>query len=380
MPDAASSVRALAADLYRRLSAAEGNLAFSPYSVAVALAMAGNGARGETSGEMLRVLHVEGLTRFNGGLNALSRRVEGIAGRTRRLDGSHAELRLDTASSLWGQRGTRWQKPFLVTLAREYGAGMRLVDYRNRTEDARGLINAWTAQQTHQRIKEILQPGVLDTLTRLVLVNAIYLKAPWEEPFEKRNTAVKPFLLGGGARVGVHMMTATLKTGSYGEGPGWRAVRLPYAGRELAMTVVLPDEGRMASVEAALTGDRLGAVLAAPRRRAVELSLPLWTFRTRASLDDPLKAMGMATAFDPEHADFTGMTTEEQLFISAVEHEAFVAVDEAGTEAAAATAAVLGTTSAEISVPVVVDRPFLFVIHDVAQNTPLFLGRVQDPR
>ncbi len=379
IPDAVASLTALAAGLYDALAAKPGNLVLSPYSVAVALAMTVNGAEGETAEEMLDVLSVADLDRFNGGLNALTQHVEGLAGKVKRGDDSTAELALDTANALFGQRDTEWQEPFLDTLASSYGAGMRLVDYKAAAEAARTLINDWTATQTHDRIPEILAEGVIDELTRLVLVNAIYLKAPWEEPFDTSSTAKRPFRTDDGQTVQADTMSLGLSSSGYARGDDWEAVRILYAGSALAMTVVLPAEGRLDQVSAAVADGRLPEILAANKPTMVQLSLPKWEFRTQAALADVLKAMGMPTAFDPNAADFSGMTEQEQLFISAVAHEAFIAVDEEGTEAAAATAVVMGTTSMPQYQEVVVDRPFLFVIHDVEQGAPLFLGRVSDP-
>jgi serpin B len=371
VPDAVASVSGLAGGLYDALAAEPGNLAFSPYSVAVALAMTLNGAGGETAAEMRDVLHAHDLGALNGGLAALSLHLEGLAGR---------RISLDTANALLGQRDTTWQQPFLDDLARWYGAGMRLVDYRLAAESARGLINGWTARQTHDRIPEIVAPGVLDGLTRLVLVNAVYLKAPWAEPFELEATRRRPFVTDTGRTVAADMMTAGLETARWGAGDGWEAVRLAYRRGELAMTVVLPAEGRLADVSAAVAAGGLPEILAAARRAGVMLSLPRWRFRTHASLDEALRGLGMRAAFDERAADFRGMTRQERLCVSTVLHEAFIAVDEKGTEAAAATAVVMRTVSAPIlEHEVVVDRPFLFVVHDVAHLTPLFVGRVTDP-
>ena len=211
IPDAVASLTALAAGLYDALAAKPGNLVLSPYSVAVALAMAVNGAEGKTAEEMLDVLGVADLDRFNGGLNALTQYMEGLAGKVKRGDGSAAELALDTANALFGQRDTEWQEPFLDTLASDYGAGMRLVDYKSAAEAARTLINDWTATQTHDRIPEILAEGVVDALTRLVLVNAIYLKAPWEEPFDTESTAKRPFRTDDGKTVQADTMSLGLQ-------------------------------------------------------------------------------------------------------------------------------------------------------------------------
>ena len=371
VPDAVASVSGLAGGLYDALAAAPGNLAFSPYSVAVALAMTLNGARGETAAEMRDVLHAPDLGALNGGLAALSLHLEGLTGR---------RITLDTANALFGQRDTTWQQPFLDDLARYYGAGMRLVDYRLAAEAARDLINEWTARQTHDRIPEIVPTGVLDALTRLVLVNAVYLKAPWAEPFEREATRPRPFVTDTGRTVAADTMTAGLASAGWGAGDGWEAVRVAYEGGKLAMTVVLPAEGRLDDVSAAVAAGRLTEILGATRRGGVRLSLPRWRFRTQAPLDEVLRALGMRSAFDERAADFGGMTRQERLCVSTVLHEAFIAVDEKGTEAAAATALVMRTVSAPmLEHEVVVDRPFLFVVHDVAHLTPLFVGRVTDP-
>jgi serpin B len=377
---AAESMRAFAADLYARLATGHGNVVCSPYSVAIALAMTRVGALGATAREMDAVLRAGPQADYNDGMNALSAYLESLAGPQTRLDGSKADVALDTANSLWGQRGVDWQQRFLDTLAREYGAGMRVVDYVAATEAARRQINAWTSRQTQDRIPEIIPEGVLDQLTRLVLVNAIYLKAPWETPFEDSLTKKRPFIRADGSRVDVDMMSGLLEAASYGRVADAHVARLPYAGGDVAMSIVLPD-GDLAAWEAGLTADALTEALQAPQEtRGLDLRMPKWEFRLFTPLNDILIAMGMSTAFDPNRADFDGMTTDADLFIAAVLHDAFIAVDEEGTEAAAATAVVVSETSAMApSATLVLDRPFLFVVHDVKTATPLFLGRVSDP-
>jgi serpin B len=343
--------------------------------------MAANGAHGRTAAEMLDLLDAHDLTGLDEGLAALTQHVEGLAGPVD--DGSEdpPEIELAAANAMFAQRDTQWEDRFLDALARWFGTGLRLVDYQRDPEAARDLVNGWTAEQTHERIAEILPAGAVDRLTRLVLVDALYLKAPWAEPFVEGQTKDLAFELDDGTTVGVPTMSLAASSSALGAGDGWQAIRLLYAGGGLAMTVVLPDRGRMADVTGLVGRGGLPRILASVEQRPIELSLPRWTFRSTTPLTDALARMGMPTAFHPGRADFSGMTRDERLHVDAVLHETFVAVDEHGTEAAAATAVVVGTTSAAPPAEqVYVNRPFLFVVHDVQHGTPLFLGRVVDPR
>ncbi|HET9420490.1 MAG TPA: serpin family protein [Nocardioides sp.] len=380
VPDAVFALHALGAGLYAELSGDGDNLALSPYSVGVALAMTQNGARGATLEEMTGVLGGVGPGGLNGGLNALTAHVEALAGTQRRLDGTEAEIALRAANTLFGEATTTFEQEFLDVLASEYGAGLQAVDFRHDFEAARVAINDWTAERTEGRIEDLVPEGAIDDLTRLVLVNALYLKAPWEETFEKELTDDRDFHLVDGSTVPVPTMTLETRAGWLGAGDGWQALRMPYAGQAVAMTIVLPERGRLADVEAAVAEGGLRAMLDSVQPAQVAISLPRWSFRTQAPLKDTLAALGMVTAFDEHRADFSGMTAEEKLFIAAVLHQTFVAVDEEGTEAAAATAVVMQVESMPQYVPFTADRPFLFVIHDVEHGTPLFLGRVADPR
>jgi len=388
LPAAAALVRAFSADLYRELAGAPGNLVCSPYSVAVALAMARAGARGRTATEMDSVLHVDslhGATEPVAGLgaafDALTRAVDSRAGTHRNALGRQARVDLHVANSLWGQSGERWEQPFLDDLSRWYGTGLQTVDYARAAEAARVAIDRWVSAHTAGRIPQLIPAGVLDGLTRLVLVNAIVLTAPWDLPFEKDLTKPAAFTRADGSTVGVPMMhTHDQADQLYARGAGWQAVDLPYAGRQLAMALVLPDPGRLAAVEAALTGPGLQSMTSGFSRRWVQVSVPRWTARTSADLRSPLSTLGMPTAFG-DQADFSGMTTQEALYIKAVLHQAWIEVDEQGTKAAAATAIVGEAMSLRVGPHVVLDfdRPFLWIIHDVTTGTPLFLGRVTDP-
>jgi len=375
VPDVVSAMTAFTADLWGHLGSPEDNLAFSPYSIAVALAMTANGAAGPTQAQMLDVLHIDSLATYNAGIDALTQEIESLAGPVKRADGKTDQIALATANQLFGDGQTEWGKAFLTVLAKEYGAGMRTVDFRHAFEAARQLINRWTAGQTHDRIPTILPPGVLDETTRLVLVNALYLKAPWADPFVKDTTSQKPFIKADGSLVDVEMMQAAPEGAVYLIGAHYQGARLLYSGTTLAMTVAVPDSGHESEALTAL----LGGGLTAKGASGVNLSLPRWTFQTPTDLKQPLIDLGMPRAFGGR-ADFSPMSPSDPLYIYDVLHQAFIAVDEDGTEAAAATAVVMDELSLMVTQhDLVCDRPFLFVIHDVAHGTPLFVGRVADP-
>lgn len=389
LPEVVASLQAFTTDLYLAAGAGagaddRGNLVLSPYSVAIALAMTRAGARGETADQIDTVLHAPDEARLHSGMNRLTRAMEGHAGPVQRTDGTKGEVGLSVASSLWGHREITWGRGFLDTLAREYGAGMRLVDYRGDADRARELINAWTSQRTAGKIPELVGDGVLDALTRLVLVNAVHFRAPWDEPFD--GVVDAPFVLTGGRSVEVEMVSQTMRAAGHAAGTlggtGYVAARLPYLGDGLAMAVVVPES--LSALESGLGGEALAGLLGrfTVPPAGVRMTMPRWDFRSQVSLKEVLSALGMPTAFEEGRADLSGMTVGEELFLTHVLHEATITVDEDGTEAAAATAAVAGVTSAPVDqpVPVTADRPFLFVIHEVATGAPLFIGRVTDPR
>lgn len=365
------AMTAFAVDLWPELGSSSDNLAMSPYSIAVALAMTDNGARGRTAHAMNSVLHIESLATCNAGMAALTQELAGLAGPVE-VAGKKAEIELSPANQLFGDVSIHWQRAFLTVLAKQYGAGMRTVDF-GESEAARALVNDWTAQQTHDRVPEILPQGSVDAATRLVLVNALYFKAPWDSPFEKVATAPGRFHRADGSTVQAELMS-TDEGPTYVSGLHYRGARLPYAGGTLAMTVALPTRS-----ESAALGELLGGGLTGDGEPGLHLMMPRWSYRVATDLKDPLKSLGMAVAFG-DAADFSGMTTDADLAITDVLHQTYVAVDEAGTEAAAATAVVVGETSLPVSQhQLVLDRPFLYVVHDTAHGTPLFVGRVADP-
>ena len=373
---AGTAITAFGLDLYRAVADGKANVVLSPASIALALAMARAGARGQTAAEMDAVMH--GLASDDNAtwLNALDQALATRSGTFKDDSGTDLAVALRIANAPFAQQAIPLEKAYLEALASRYGAGLRLVDYETATEAARKLINGWVDDQTEQRIPELLVPGVLTTETRLTLVNAIYLKAPWLTPFPADSTKPGSFTRADGSTVDVPMM-ATSAAMRYAAGTGWQAVEIPYIGGSLAMTVIVPDD--LATFEQALTADQIASITAGLVRTQVALSLPKFSIETKAELADILSALGMPSAFDAR-ADFSGITQAERLQISDVIHQANIDVDEKGTEAAAATAVVMRATAMPAEpVTLTVDRPFLFALRDVPTGAILFLGRVADP-
>lgn len=374
---AAGAMNAFGLDLYRAISGTDGNVVFSPSSIALAVAMARAGARGETAAEMDRVLHDLAAEGRENGINALDLALSERSGSFIDQGGEERDVTLRIANAPFAQRGMPLEQAYLEALATGFGAGLRLVDYIGATEDSRRLINGWVAGQTEDRIPELIGPGTLTPMTRLTLVNAIYLKAPWQTRFEPEATTDGTFTRLDGTTVQVPSMR-TASSFRYAAGDGWRAVELPYVGGSLAMTIVVPED--LVAFEAALDVAALDALVAALEDRQVDLAFPKFGIETRAELARILGLLGMPTAFDEVHADFSGITTAEQLFISDVIHQANIDVDEAGTEAAAATAVVMRATSIPVDeVELSIDRPFLFLLRDLPTGAVVFMGRVADP-
>ena len=377
---AATAVNAFGFDLYRRAIAngdnAE-NAVFSPASIALALGMARAGARGNTATEMDAVMHDAASDEHPAWLNALEAALAERNGTITDDEGTDHELLLRIANAPFAQRDYAFEEAYLEALATRFGAGVRLVDYIGATEDARQAINGWVSEETEERIPELIGQGILDEFTRLTLVNAIYLKAPWQHPFSEDATQPGAFARLDGSTIEVPMM----RTGEwlpYAEGDGWRAVELPYLGNELAMTVIVPDD--LAAFESTLDVDAFAAIANALDPTDVALSIPRFSTESKVTLSDVLAELGMPLAFDPDRADFSGITAEDRLFIAAVVHQANIDVDEAGTTAAAATAVAMAAGSAPAEpITLVVDRPFLFALRDTTTGAIVFLGRITDP-
>jgi len=368
---------AFAFELYKALKGEEGNLFYSPYSISLALAMTYAGARGETADQMADALQFL-LARnklhpaFNWLDAELAKRGEGAEGK----DGEG--FRLNIVNAIWGQKDYEFLSDFLDVLAENYGAGLRILDFITETEKSRLTINDWVSDQTEGCIEDLIPQGAISELTRLVLTNAIYFNAAWEHPFDEDITADGPFYILDGGQVSVPMMKQTESFG-YTEGEGYQAVELQYDGGELSMVILLPEAGNFQAFEEGFQAEQVDAIISGLQPTEVALTMPQFEFESEFSLKDTLAGMGMPIAFSGA-ADFSGMTGNPELFISDVVHKAFVAVDEAGTEAAAATAVIMELTAVpEPPMEVTIDRPFIFLIRDIETGAVLFVGRVANP-
>jgi serpin B len=374
----ASALDTFSGELFTQLAKTiDGNIVLSPYSVAVALAMTRAGAAGETKQQLDRVLHLTGID-ADSGFNALDQALATRTGEVIGQDGKKLSVVLATANALWPQVGYPFATPFLDHLAANYGAGLHVVDYQREVERSRRTINAWVSDHTAKKIPELIPKDALDSLTRLVLTNAVYLKASWAEPFETSATADGAFTRLDRSAVTASFMHQTESLG-YAKGAGWQLVELPYAGGKLAMDVIVPDAGQFAAVTQTLQRGT-ASFFEHVERQSVQLGLPKFRFRTQADLVDTIAALGLTDLFDPDRADLSAITAAEKLYVSGVLHEAFIDVNEKGTEAAAATAIVIRASAAPGGpVPLTVDRPFVIVLRDLETNAVLFLGRVLDP-
>jgi len=374
----AHEANVFAFDLYRQLAATKGNLFFSPSSIHTALAMTYAGARGQTAEQMARTLHypLDGDS-LHPAYAELLKTLSGVPKEGFRPPA----YQLYIANALWGQEGFTFEPAFLAINEASYGAGVNTVDFKGDTDASRETINRWVENATNNKIKDLLAEGSVSADTRLVLTNAIYFKADWAEQFVKERTKDGDFHTSNGSTVKVPMMR-DVKHGRMLRTDTFQAATLPYRGGELSMTIFLPnDRDGLAAMEQQLTPNNLGRWQEQFEHARIDWTLPRWTFTSSFDLAGTLAAMGMPEAFSND-ADFTGMSTSEHLQISAVVHQAFVAVDETGTEAAAATAVGVSATSfpTDVPVPFVVDHPFVFMIRHDKTGSILFMGRVENPK
>lgn len=363
-----------ALDVYRQLSAAEGNLFLSPHSISTALAMTFAGARGDTEKQMAQTL------RFHLDRKDLHEAFAGLESTLAKAqEGGH--ITLDVANGLWPQKEYPLREDYLALVKKHYGVSITPVDYRTAAEDGRRMINRWVEERTRDKIQDLIQPGFLDPMTRLVLVNAIYFKGMWESRFKVEDTRDAPFHVGPGKAVQAPMMTLREEFG-YADLDSLQILEMPYVGKGLSMVVLLPRKvDGMRELEGDLTPARLKEWRSILRRKEVVVFLPRFKMTSMFRLDETLAALGMRDAFSPARADFSGMDGRKGwLHIGVVLHKAFVEVNEEGTEAAAATAVGIRATAMPAPPPEFrADHPFLFLILEKETGSILFMGRVIDP-
>ncbi len=395
-PDAAAlAVNQLGIELHRTLPAT-GNACISPYSIQAALAMTFAGAAGATRTEMERVLHYpKGDESIHGSFAALQNSLATAAsksikltGESKRFGGPSEPITLNIANRLFGQKDYAFRVPFTSLVKANYGAPLAMLDFRKNAAGATRDINNWVSNQTRGRIRDLIPAQVLNESTRLVLVNALYFKAAWADEFSERATTKAPFHVNGGPAQNVPTMR-NQSDYRYAKGDGYTTVGIPYIGADLQFVVILPDDIKgVSEVEAKLSPAALTACATAKEREVI-LHLPKFKIEPPTmQLALVLQQLGMKSAFDmpPGSADFDRMAPrrpDEYLFVSEVYHKTFIALDEKGTEAAAATAVTMFPGAAPEEKPkpieVRVDHPFLFAIQHIPTGACLFLGRVTDP-
>jgi serpin B len=377
IPTIAKESNAFAVDLYGKLSSKPGNLFFSPASITSAFAMAYAGARGTTASEMASTLHFAlPPDRLHPAMGAL----------LAQLNGAHQNYELHMANALWAEKDQHFLPDYTSLMKRDYAAGFQPVDFKSNPEAARALINTWVADQTKQKILNLVPPGSVTPLTRLILTNAIYFKAAWADQFSKSQTQTEDFHLSAAKTVKADLMHET-KSGQYFRGSGFQALELPYLHDELSMIVLLPDSpDGLPALEKSLTAANLDKWISSlAHEQTIIITFPQFKITQQFELSSALEALGIKQAFHPNTADFSGITGDKSFSISAAIHKAYIDVDEQGTEAAAATAVIMLSMAMRPSAPPPppiifrADHPFLFLIRDNSSGAILFLGRLTDP-
>jgi len=373
-------------ELYSELNKAEsGNIFYSPYSISSALAMTYEGAKGQTAKEMKDVFHFPDN-------NILRPNFAVIYNKINKKDKTY---QLNTGNALWLQKDYPFIESYLNIVEKYYGGKAANLDFIKEPEKSRKTINSFIEEQTNNKIKDLIPKGVLNQMTRMVLTNAIYFKGTWEWEFDKSDTREQDFKITEENIIKVPMMymKPDKATFNYADTGKLQILELPYKGNEVSMLILLPKQGKDYDYETGeviisnytlkdieLSAKKLEEYKSKMQETALDaIYLPKFEFNTKYFIKDTLKTLGMPTAFDLRLADFSGMTTAEKLFISEVIHQAYVKVDEKGTEAAAATAVVMGTTSARPENIFRADHPFIFIIQEKQTGNILFMGRVINP-
>ena len=349
-----------------------GNVFYSPYSISAALAMTYEGAKGQTASEMQSVFHFPDSDILRPNFAAIYNGIN---------SGDNAyELR--TGNALWAQYDYEFLEDYTSRVEKYYGGKVANLDFGTETEKSRVTINDFIEAQTNGKIEDLIPKGMLNPLTRLVLTNAVYFKGTWEWEFDESYTYDNDFWIDSNSAVKVPMMHMKPEKASlaYLDTGELQMLELPYKGNEVSMLILLPSES-IDDLESSLTLEKFEGWKSQMYGTMLDdIYLPKFEFDAKYSLNENLESLGMSAAFDPEKADFSGMTEKEKLFISSIMHQAYIKVDEKGTEAAAATVVVMAATSSAESRKVFrADHPFIFVIQEKATGNILFMGKVVDP-
>jgi len=366
-------------ELYSKYKSKDGNIFFSPYSISSAIAMTYEGAKGKTADEIQSVFHFP---------KDDSLRRESFLKINTLINKKDKKYKLSTANALWAQKDYPFLKDYFKLIENYYNGKVTNLDFRNKTEESRLTINNWVEGQTNNKIKDLIPQGLLDSMTRLVITNAIYFKGFWLKQFDKKNTQEKNFRVSPANIVKVQIMSLSGEEAefNYAETEKLQILELPYEGEELSMLILLPKEDNLGTIEKSLNSKKLSEWRNSLKEERINVYMPKFKFETKYFMTQDLKDMGMPTAFTPGidfggKADFSGMTGNKRLNIDEVIHQAFIEVNEEGTEAAAATAVVIGAGMA-MPKPIKIfnaDHPFIFLIQEKATGNILFLGRVANP-
>jgi len=369
--DVVNANNQFAFDLYSELDKSEdGNMFYSPYSISAALAMTYEGAEGQTADEIKSVFHFpeDNILRPN------------FAAIYNDINKENEDYELKTGNALWVQQDFPFLQEYISRVENHYGGKAAMLDFIGETEKSRQTINSFIEEQTKDKIKDLIPAGCLDELTRLVLTNAIYFKGTWEWEFDKDDTNEEIFWINSINNVEISMMNMHPKEAefNYTETEDLQILELPYKGEKISMLILLPKEN-LDAIESTLTAEKLNEYKSQMKETKLDsISFPKFEFDTKYFIKDALSSLGMPTAFS-DNADFSGMTGQKDLFIGHVIHQAYVGVDEEGTEAAAATAVIMELTAMIPTNVFRADHPFIFIIQEKNTGNILFLGRVVNP-
>jgi len=348
----------------------EENIFFSPYSISTALAMTYEGARGQTAEEMQSVFHFPEYEVLRPNSAAIYNNI----------NTENKDFELMTGNALWAQKDYTFLEDYFNTVEKYYGGKAVNLDFVQETEESRQIINSFIEEQTRDKIKDLIPPGVIKPITRLVLTNAIYFKGTWEWEFDKRDTSDQDFYITEDQSIKVPMMHMDPEkaTFNYLDNDELQLLELPYKGDKLSMLILLPKES-FGEMQTPLTVENLVELKSQMTETKLSgIYLPKFEFDAKYFMVKDLSEMGMPTAFSMG-ADLSGMDGTDYLFIQQVIHQAYVKVDEKGTEAAAATAVIVGLKSAMQDNIFRADHPFIFMIQDKETGNILFMGKVIDP-